>query len=273
MPQQASTPDTPVLPVVSGPAWPGLRYFCTTRGGGVGRAPHDTLNLGLRAGDDPDAVAENRRRLRAMLPAEPLWLKQVHGSGVIDADLPLPGAEPGEDPAADSAVTARAGRVLAVMAADCLPVMLVDRDATVLGAAHAGWRGLSGGVLENVLAALRRKNPAATQWRAWVGPGIGPSAFEVGEDVLRAFTDGDGDDDGQAAALFRPYPGRPGKWLADLPGLAALRLRRAGVQDVHVSGLCTYTDHERFFSYRRDGATGRMAMLAWLEPGEAARYP
>ncbi|MFC4277624.1 peptidoglycan editing factor PgeF [Achromobacter aloeverae] len=269
MPQQVSVSDTPVLPVVSGPSWPGLRYFCTTRGGGVGRAPHDTLNLGLRAGDDPESVRENRRRLRAMLPAEPLWLRQVHGSEVIDADTHRPDAA-GDDPAADSAVTAQAGRVLAVMAADCLPVMLVDRDATVLGAAHAGWRGLSGGVLENVLAALRRKNPAATQWRAWVGPGIGPAAFEVGEDVLRAFTAGD---DGQAAALFRPYPGRPGKWLADLAGLAALRLRRAGVQDVHVSGLCTYTDRDRFFSYRRDGATGRMAMLAWLQPGIAAQYP
>ena len=269
--------DPPGLPVVNGPAWPGLRYFCTTRGGGVGRAPHDTLNLGLRAGDDPEAVAENRRRLRALLPAEPLWLRQVHGSEVFDADLPRgalqpamqAAAQPDEDPAVDSAVTAQAGRVLAVMAADCLPVMIVDQDATVLGAAHAGWRGLSGGVLENVLAALRRKNPAATQWRAWVGPGIGPTAFEVGEDVLRAFTAGDG----HAAAFFRPYPDRPGKWLADLPSLAALRLRRAGVQDVHVSGLCTYTDRERFFSYRRDGATGRMAMLAWLQPGAAPQYP
>ncbi len=288
--QQNPLPDTSVLPVVTGPAWPGVRYFCTTRGGGVGRAPHDTLNLGLRAGDDPDAVVENRRRLRAMLPAEPLWLRQVHGSEVIDADLPRGvaqrlaqaapqeapaqsrtqvSAQPDEDPAVDSAVTAQAGRVLAVMAADCLPVMIVDQDATVLGAAHAGWRGLSGGVLENVLAALRRKNPSATQWRAWVGPGIGPDAFEVGEDVLRAFTA----DDEQAATLFRPYPGRPGKWLADLASLAALRLRRAGVQEVHVSGMCTYTDRERFFSYRRDGATGRMAMLAWLQPGAAAQYP
>ncbi len=272
MQQPASSRATPDLPVVSGPAWPGLRYFCTTRGGGVGRAPHDTLNLGLRAGDDPQAVAENRRRLRAMLPAEPLWLRQVHGGEVLDADLPpavSDNGEAGAEPAADSAVTSRPGRVLAVMAADCLPVMIVDRDATVLGAAHAGWRGLSGGVLENVLAALRRKNPAAAQWRAWIGPGIGPDAFEVGEDVLRAFTA----DDAQAAALFRPYPDRPGKWLADLAGLAALRLRRAGVQEVQVSGLCTYTDRERFFSYRRDGATGRMAMLAWLEGDAAAQHP
>jgi len=287
--QQTPLVELPGLPVVTGPDWPGVRYFCTTRGGGVGRAPHDTLNLGLRAGDDPQAVAENRRRLRAMLPAEPLWLRQVHGSEVIDADLPRGSAQTqaqsqaqspaqgqaqaqsqaDEDPAVDSAVTAQAGRVLAVMAADCLPVMIVDQDATVLGAAHAGWRGLSGGVLENVLAALRRKNPAATQWRAWVGPGIGPAAFEVGEDVLRAFTAGDE----QAAAFFRPYPDRPGKWLADLANLAALRLRRAGVQDVHVSGLCTYTDRERFFSYRRDGATGRMAMLAWLQPDAATQYP
>ncbi|ALM81790.1 peptidoglycan editing factor PgeF [Bordetella sp. N] len=260
---QNFTFESSALPVVSGPAWPGVRYFCTTRGGGIGRAPHDTLNLGLRAGDDPDVVVENRRRLRAMLPAEPLWLRQVNGSEVLDADSRSDGGGIPTDaePALDSAVTGQIGRVLAVMGADCLPVLLVDQNATVLGAAHAGWRGLSGGVLENVLAALRRKNPAATQWRAWVGPGIGPDAFEVGEDVLRAFTS----DDEEAAALFRPYPDRPGKWLADLAGLAALRLRRAGVQDVHVSGLCTYTDRERFFSYRRDGVTGRMAMVAWLE--------
>lgn len=246
------------LPVVTGPAWAGVNYFCTTRAGGTGSAPHDTLNLGLRAGDDPDIVAENRRRLRAALPDEPLWLRQVHGSDVVDADAPgLP-----DTPALDASVTAQPGRVLAVMVADCLPVVMADADGRVLGAAHAGWRGLSGGVLEHTLAAMRAKAPQATAWRAWVGPGIGPEAFEVGRDVLDAFMA----DDAAAERYFRPRPGVPGKWLADLAGLAEFRLRRAGVQAVSQSGLCTATDAARFFSYRRDGETGRMALLAWLDP-------
>lgn len=246
------------LPVVTGPAWAGVNYFCTTRAGGVGVAPHDTLNLGRRAGDDPDTVAENRRRLRAALPAEPLWLRQVHGSDVVDADA----ADLPDEPALDASVTARPGRVLAVMVADCLPVVIADADRSVLGAAHAGWRGLSGGVLENTLAAMRAKAPAATAWRAWVGPGIGPEAFEVGRDVLDAFLA----DDPATETYFRPRPGVSGKWLADLAGLAEFRLRRAGVQDVTLSGLCTVADAGRFFSYRRDSETGRMALLAWLDP-------
>jgi YfiH family protein len=254
------------LPLVSGPDWAGVRYFCTTRGGGVGRAPHDTLNLGRRAGDDPAAVAENRRRLRGMLPAEPLWLRQLHGAGVVDADTWNPAgggvqADAETEPGADAAVTARPGQVLAILVADCLPVVIADADGRVLGAAHAGWRGLAGGVLENTLAALRVKCPAATCWQAWIGPGIGPSAFEVGQDVLDAFAA----DGPEALALFTPRPQRPGKWLADLPGLAQLRLRRAGVAAVYASGLCTVSDRERFFSYRRDGETGRMALLAWLQ--------
>ncbi len=246
------------LPVVTGPEWPGVNYFCTTRAGGVGVAPHDTLNLGLRAGDNPDAVAENRRRVRAAVPSDPLWLRQVHGSEVADADQP--GLQP--EPALDASVTAQPGRVLAIMVADCLPVVIADADGTVLGAAHAGWRGLSGGVLEHTLAAMRAKAPRATAWRAWVGPGIGPREFEVGQDVLDAFTA----DDPATARYFTPRPGIPGKWLADLAGLADFRLRRAGVQEVALSGLCTVTQADRYFSYRRDGQTGRMALLAWLSP-------
>lgn len=242
------------LPVITGPRWPGVNYFCTTRAGGAGVAPHDTLNLGLRAGDRPETVAENRRRVRAAVPAEPLWLRQVHGHEVVDAD-----AGPPHEPAADASVTARPGRVLAIMVADCLPVVIADQDGTVLGAAHAGWRGLAGGVLENTLGAMQAKAPGARGWRAWIGPGIGPAAFEVGADVLQAFAA----DGPEAAALFAPRPGLPGKWLADLPGLALLRLRRAGVQ-AQSCGLCTVQD-SRFFSYRRDRETGRMALLAWLD--------
>jgi len=261
------------LPVVTGPQWAGVNYFCTTRAGGVGVAPHDTLNLGRRAGDNPDTVAENRRRVRAAVPAEPLWLRQVHGSEVVDADVMDAAGEPaaGEpaagdpaagEPAVDASVTTQPGRVLAVMVADCLPVVITDSKGLVLGAAHAGWRGLSGGVLENTLAAMRAKAPQAEGWRAWVGPGIGPQHFEVGQDVLDAFTA----DDPATARYFTPRPGLSGKWLADLAGLADFRLRRAGVQEVALSGLCTVSASDRFFSYRRDGETGRMALLAWLDP-------
>lgn len=246
------------LPVVTGPDWHGVGYFCTTRAGGVGVAPHDTLNLGLRAEDNPEAVAENRRRVRAAVPAEPLWLRQVHGSEVVDADASDVPAEP----AVDASVTAQPGRVLAIMVADCLPVVIADAEGKVLGTAHAGWRGLSGGVLENTLAAMRAKAPQAEGWRAWVGPGIGPQHFEVGQDVLDAFTA----DDPATARYFTPRPGLSGKWLADLAGLADFRLRRAGVQEVALSGLCTVSASDRFFSYRRDGETGRMALLAWLDP-------
>jgi YfiH family protein len=255
------------LPVITGPQWPGVHYFCTTRQGGVGVAPHDTLNLGLRADDRPEVVRENRRRVRAAVPAEPLWLRQVHGAEVVDADVlagdaeSLPDHVLATEPAADASVTATPAQVLAIMVADCLPVFMTDLEGTVIGAAHAGWRGLAAGVLENTLDRLRAKHPAARGWRAWIGPGIGPEHFEVGEDVREAFAALGA----QALDHFKPRPGYPGKWLADLPALALLRLRRAGVEDAHACGLCTVSDAGRFFSYRRDGTTGRMALLAWRD--------
>lgn len=245
------------LPVVTGPMWAGVHYFCTTRAGGVGVGPHESLNLGRRADDLPETVEENRRRLRAVVPGEPLWLRQVHGHEVADADQPDLG-----EPGLDASVTNQPNRVLAIMVADCLPVVLSDIDGRVLGAAHAGWRGLAGGVLENTLAVMRAKEPGVRGFRAWIGPGIGPEKFEVGADVVEAFCA----HDSKASGFFTPYPERPGKWLADLPGLARLRLLRAGVDDVTLSGLCTVSDPQRFFSYRRDGVSGRMALLAWLAP-------
>lgn len=246
------------LPVVTGPAWAGVNYFCTTRAGGVGVGPYDSLNLGRRAGDVAETVEENRRRLRAAVPVEPLWLRQVHGHEVADADRADLEAEPG----LDASVTSQPNRVLAIMAADCLPVVLSDLDGRVLGAAHAGWRGLAGGVLENTLALMRAKAPDLRGFRAWVGPGIGPEKFEVGADVVHAFCE----QDASASTFFVPRAEQPGKWLADLPGLARMRLLRAGVADVTLSGLCTVSDAQRFFSYRRDGLSGRMALLAWLAP-------
>lgn len=243
------------LPVVSGEDWPGVAYFCTTREGGAGVAPYDTFNLGIRAGDRPEAVAENRRRLAAALPGEPRWLRQVHANAVHDADLPPPAGEI----AADASVTTRPGQVLAVLVADCLPVLMADEAGQVLGAAHAGWRGLSCGVLENTLELMRRKKPAAGGWRAWGGPGDRARLLRGGRRRARGL---------RRARRCRGGgllpPARAGKWMADLPGLARLRLQRAGVARVELSGLCTYADRARFFSYRRDRETGRMAMLAWL---------
>jgi len=250
----------PVLPALGAS---GVCSFCTTRLGGAGRGPYASLNLGTQVGDDPAVVAENRRRLRAALPDEPFWLTQVHGASVLDADDPRY-ANPGVPREADAAITTTPGRVLAVMAADCLPVIMADLDARVLGVAHAGWRGLATGVLENTLWALQLRHPDARGWQAWIGPGIGPRAFEVGAPVHTAFAAlGD-----EARAAFTRDATRPDKWRADLPALAALRLRRAGVAILRQAGLCTVTHPEWFFSYRRDGITGRMAACAWLDATE-----
>jgi YfiH family protein len=221
----------------------------TLRTGGVSGGAYASLNLGDHVGDDPAAVATNRRRLREALalPAEPLWLEQVHGTDV--AGFGGPGR-----PRADAAVALQPGQVCAVMVADCLPVLLADRSGTCVAATHAGWRGLAAGVLEAAVAAL----PAdASQLVAWLGPAIGPDAFEVGPEVRKAFLAVDE----AADEAFRPGIGD--RWLADVYRLARQRLARAGVTDVHGGGLCTVSDPARFFSYRRDGATGRMAALVW----------
>lgn len=235
------------------PVWPApanVRALSTTRAGGVGVAPFDSLNLGTHVGDDPAAVAANRVRLRALLPAEPGWLNQVHGTAVVDLAT-LRGV-----PDADGAVSRKPGAVCVVMTADCLPVLLCDRAGTVVGAAHAGWRGLQGGVIE---ATTRAMGVPAGDLMAWLGPAIGPEAFEVGDEVRAAFVA----DDSAAAAAFRPA-GPAGKWLADLYLLARQRLAALGVMGVHGGDACTFTEAARFFSYRRDGRTGRMASLVWL---------
>lgn len=242
------------LPLIL-PDWPapaGVRAVSTTRVGGVSAVPCDTLNLGQHVGDEPAAVAENRRRLRAVLPAEPAWLQQVHGTQVLRLD----GGRFDVPPEADAAWTAQPGVVCAVMTADCLPVLFCDVSGTRVAAAHAGWRGLAAGVLEETVVALA--TPPG-DLLAWLGPAIGPDAFEVGDEVRQAFVA----DDPGAAAAFRP--GEPGKWLADLFALARRRLARAGVTRVFGGGLCTVSDPTRFFSHRRDRRSGRQASLVWLE--------
>lgn len=250
--------DGPVAPAWIVPDWPappGVRAAFSLRTGGVSAAPCDSLNIGMHVGDDPSAVAENRRRLRASLalPSEPLWLEQVHGASVCEPELHR--GEPG-NPRADAIVTRALGQVCAIQVADCLPVLLATRDGTVIGAAHAGWRGLSAGVLEATLAAMRCDARGVV---AWLGPAIGPASFEVGDEVLEAFVAGWP----QAHAAFSPSA--RGRWLCDLYLLARQRLAARGVTEVHGGGWCTLCDAQRFFSFRRDGRTGRMAALLWKE--------
>ncbi len=234
------------------PDWPAparVRALATTRAGGVSAPPYDGFNLATHVGDDPAAVIENRRRLRSALPAEPLWLTQVHGTRVVSAEAAESGSE------ADACVARAPGRVCAVQSADCLPVLFADLAGTVVAAAHAGWRGLAAGVLERTAAAMA---VAPKDLIAWLGPAIGPAAFEVGAEVREIFCGRDPAAAGAFAANER------GRWQCDLAALARLRLAQAGVTRVFGGGWCTYSDPLRFYSYRRDGVTGRMASLIWL---------
>ncbi len=233
------------------PDWPApasVRALITTRDGGVSSGAYSSMNLGLRTEDDPAAVTENRARLQAHLPQSPKWLAQVHGATVVDADTLQ------DVPAADASVALRPGTVCAIMIADCLPILFTNRAGTCVGAAHAGWRGLAGGVIANTVARLPAE-PA--ELMAYIGPGIGPEAFEVGDDVLHAFCDHAPENRSAFSAL------RPGKWLCDLPALARTALRRAGLVQIYGGRDCTVSEPQRFYSYRRDKVTGRMAALIW----------
>lgn len=231
------------------PAPPGVRALQTTRLGGVSAAPYASFNLGTHVGDDARAVAENRARLREHLPKEPHWLTQVHGTHVANLDEE-------SETTADAAVSRLPHRVCAIMTADCLPVLFCEASGAVVAAAHAGWRGLLAGVLENTVAAMRV--PPETIL-AWLGPAIGPQAFEVGEEVRAAFLR----HDPAAASAFVPHCAQ--KYLADLGALACKRLHAVGVTAIFGGGMCTHTEHTRFFSFRRDGCTGRMSSLIWHE--------
>ena len=238
------------------PQWslpPGVRAVVSTREGGASLPPWASFNLGSHVGDDARAVAANRARLGAAIGAEPVWLEQVHGCAVADADRAA------GVPEADAAVARMRGRACAVMVADCLPVLFCDDDAAVVAAAHAGWRGLAAGVLERT---VERMGVTPRRVRAWLGPAIGPTAFEVGDEVRAAFV---GADPGATAAFVAG--GVPGKWLADLCALARRRLTLAGVERIDGGSVCTVADPAHFYSYRRDGTTGRFAALIWLEEG------
>lgn len=245
------------------PAPASVRAGHTLRAGGystgawsaLGGAPG--LNLGAHCGDDPQSVALNRGLLTSTLPATPLWLQQTHGVEVWRADAP--GVQAWSNPpCADGAVSAACNQVLAILSADCLPVLITEQTGLVVGAAHAGWRGLANGIVEQTLAAARELAPQGQTWMAWLGPAIGPTAFEVGDEVLAAFET----DHPAVRQCFVPCRAS-GKWMADLFGLARQRLARSGVQAIYGGGCCTVTDPARYYSYRRDRETGRMASLIW----------
>jgi len=232
------------------PAPPGVRAVQTTRLGGGSQPPYDSFNLGLHVGDDPLRVNRNRQALSQRLPSEPVWLEQVHGVAVADADRAACRV------VADACIARQRGSVCVVMTADCLPVLLCDAAGTVVGAAHAGWRGLCDGVIEATVAGM---GAAPQALLAWLGPAIGPQAFEVGDEVRAAFLAHD------PAAVAAFTPGAAGKWFADIFLLARQRLAALGVTQVYGGGICTWSDPARFFSYRRDGVTGRMGSFIWLE--------
>lgn len=253
------------------PALPeGIGVLSTVRSGGVSVPPYDDgaggggLNLGLHVGDLPAAVERNRGLLRSMLPAEPVWLNQVHGVEVIDAEAVLaagavPGATPGATPIADASIAGKPGVVCTIMTADCMPVLLADRKARVVGAAHAGWRGLAAGVIEATVERMRAAG--GDELVAWLGPGIGRARFEVGDEVLQAFARLGH----EAETAFIGIEGKPGKYLADLPRLARLALSTVGITDVAGGEHCTMSEPENFYSFRRDRVTGRMATLIWIK--------
>ena len=234
------------------PDWPApanVKALQTTRKGGASAAPYASFNLGSHVGDNDLLVNRNRMQLAHLMPSEPVWLNQVHGVAVANA------GQAGCLPQADASVSTHRGAVCVVMTADCLPVLLCDDTGSVVAAAHAGWRGLCDGVLEATVKEMQV--PAATLM-AWLGPAIGPTAFEVGAEVRDAFMA----KQAQSAAAFAP--GKDGKWIADLYQLARLRLNASGITRIYGGDQCTYSHAERYYSYRRDGVTGRMGTFIWL---------
>ncbi len=242
------------------PDWPApeaVQALTTTRQGGVSTGHWASLNLADHVGDDPLAVQENRRYLRKVLdlPAEPVWLQQVHSDNVVEAESVIAGSQI-EPPQADASVVRVPGLASVVMTADCLPALFCDRAGSCVAAAHAGWRGLAAGVLESTVQTMG-VDPG--ELLVWLGPAIGPQAFEVGDEVRFAFVE----QHPHAAVAFTPGPRQ--RWLADLYQLARIRLSAVGVQAVYGGDRCTFTEADLFYSYRRDDVTGRMASLIWLD--------
>ncbi|ODP34655.1 peptidoglycan editing factor PgeF [Pandoraea sp. ISTKB] len=268
LPEQDTIPADWIVP--DWPAPKQVRAVFTTRAGGVSEGPQATFNLGFKADDDPEAVRTNRALLATRTGVASAWVAQVHGPRVVDAQAALDAVQSGDPLQADASATNAVGLASTVMVADCLPVLLCDAQGQAVAAAHAGWRGLCAGVIEQAVQALRARLPESDTPApviAWLGPCIGPTAFEVGPEVRQAFLDAATPQEREATlAAFVPH-GDPavGKSLADLCALARLRLAREGVTSVSGGRWCTVSDPARFYSYRRDRTTGRMAALVWRE--------
>lgn len=250
-----STVDTKSLEFIkpNWPAPPNVKALQTTRSGGVSHGPYHSLNLGAHVNDDAIAVAKNRQLLSANIPSEPVWINQVHGVEVIDAAISSCLQN------ADASFTTRPNVVCVAMTADCLPVLLCNKSGTVVAAVHAGWKGLCDGVIE---AAIHKMKVSSEDILVWLGPAIGPNAFEVGDDVREQFIA----KDSQATLAFKPHKK---KWLCNMYLIAKQRLNKLGVEQIYGAGVnenfCTFTDEARFFSFRRNNVTGRMASLIWIE--------
>ena len=241
------------------PDWPApsrVKALFTTRAGGVSNGAFGSLNLGAHVGDAAVDVEENRRRLLALLPSSPVWLNQIHGIEIVDAARVTPAGQ--ASLAADASFTTQINVPCTVLVADCLPVLFCTADGSCVAVAHAGWRGLHRGILEQTVAAMHTKSDNIL---AWLGPAIGPLAFEVGDDVFKTFTELTPQD----AYAFKPAANGSRKYFADIYELARLRLQRAGVSKIFGGQFCTVRDADRFFSYRRDGMTGRMGAVIWRE--------
>jgi len=235
------------------PDWPApkhVRALQTTRQGGISTAPYDTFNLGQHVGDNPVRVNRNRMMLNKVMPSEPVWLEQVHGIIVANADMA------GCKVQADACIARQRGSVCVVMTADCLPVLLCDKQGSVVAAAHAGWKGLAAGVIEATVNAM---DIEPQNLMAWLGPAISQPAFEVGDEVRDAFVLAHP----QAVSAF--VSGKNGKWLADIYALSRMRLNLLGITEIYGGGDCTFSEDDKYFSYRRDGVTGRMGTFIWLE--------
>ncbi len=235
------------------PAPANVQAFTTTKMGGFSKDAWSSMNLGQRCGDKPAAVQRNREKLVSQLPAAPKWLQQVHGRRVLTHSL-----VGSETPKADAMVSFSPGQVCAILTADCLPVLFCNRAGNRIAAAHAGWRGLAQGVLQ---AAAKQMDEAPGEIMAWLGPAIGPKVYQVGEDVRQAFAQEHG-------IYFRKNGDR---WSLDLCGVARRMLTQLGIAAVYGGHFCTFSDSERFFSFRRDGVTGRMASVIWLESPQHER--
>ena len=238
-----------------------VHSLISTRLGGVSKPPYDALNLGVHVGDSAELVAQNRNLLRMHLPSDPIWLNQIHSTIVSTPDQRIKG---GKQPiVADAIITAAPNEVLTIMTADCLPVLFTANDGSIIGAAHAGWKGLCAGILENTVYAMMSSRPhlRSLDFYAYLGPAIGPEVYEVGEDVFSAF---------QASSIgikegdFHAIPNRKGKYLANLDSIATNRLLAIGLKHIAGGQMCTFSNPEHFYSYRRNGVTGRFASLIWI---------